>query len=578
MRPVSRALIAAALASVPWRMAVAAAPNVPPPALQAPADKLVDQLVAGMSPAAKVGQLLMVGFGGTDVTPQMVRWIKRRQVGGVALFARNVVDAGQVRALNAKLLQLSRGGLPPFLAVDQEGGGVVRITDGLSPLPGAMVLGATHDPALAYLAGQATAIDLRRLGFSMNLAPVVDVASNPHNPVIGTRALGEDPAEVGELAAWFIRGQQEAGLCSVAKHFPGHGDTQADSHFALPSIDADWPRLEAVELLPFRRAIAAGVDAIMTAHIALPKVAEPDGVPATVSPIILTQMLRRRLGYEGIVMTDGLEMQAIAQRYGTGRAAVAAILAGADVPLVLWSEAAREGVYRALLAAVRDHTITPERLDASVRRILAVKVRRGLLDAPASARGVQPIEPNPWHQALMQQVARRGLTLLRNRGALVPLAEVHGADGRRRRLLVLAPAGSFAARMAEDADVAVVYLPNVPSRAQRREVADQATRLAADVDAVVVAVTNAYQVEMARRMLLARPELPAAAVSLGSPYLLGDLPETDAALCAYSSLPDAQRAAADALLGRTAIGGRLPVSLPRGPARGSGLTSQLKAR
>ncbi|HET6344376.1 MAG TPA: glycoside hydrolase family 3 N-terminal domain-containing protein, partial [Myxococcota bacterium] len=254
--------------------------DTPPPH---PRKVSIEGVLAAMSPEEKVGQLLMVGFAGTQVNSQISHWVRDRHVGGVALFSRNIVDLAQTARFTRALTTLAGDGIPIFLALDQEGGNVVRVKDGAMLLPGNMALGATREPTLAYVAGQALAIDLRLLGFNMNLAPVLDVNSNPQNPVIGIRSYGERPDLVGYMGEWYVRGQQEMGVVAVAKHFPGHGDTQTDSHFAMPSIDADLGRLEEVELYPFKESIKAGLDAIMTAHIALPRLAEGIDLPATLS-------------------------------------------------------------------------------------------------------------------------------------------------------------------------------------------------------------------------------------------------------------------------------------------------------
>ena len=336
----------------------------------------LETIIDAMSIEEKVGQLLLIGFSGKQVTPHIRRWVGERKVGGVAIFARNIESTEQIARFTRGIQSLTSRSVPAFISLDQEGGNVIRLKDGATVLPGNMALGATRSTALSYVAGQALGTDLRRLGFNMNLAPVLDVNSNPRNPVIGIRSYGEKPELVGALGTWFVRGQQEAGVTGVAKHFPGHGDTQSDSHFAMPSIPTNIERLRNLELVPFERAIAAGLDAVMTAHIALPKVAEEPNLPATLSYKILTEELRERMGFEGIVITDGLEMQGIVEQYGAGTAAVRAILAGADMAMILWTNSKKEEVYRALIQAVKRGTITMDRLDQSVRRILRVKLKR----------------------------------------------------------------------------------------------------------------------------------------------------------------------------------------------------------
>src|SRR5690606_667232 len=255
-------------------------------------------------------------------------------VGGVILFARNIRDPVQVANLTRSLQQLAQSSgarIPLFIATDQEGGIVARLRSPAAVMPGAMALGAASSPELAYEAGRSTARQLLAVGINMNFAPVVDVNNNPANPVIGVRSFGEDPELVAELGAAFIRGQQEEGVISTAKHFPGHGDTDTDSHIALPRADHPRVRLDQVELVPFRAAIAAGVDAIMTAHVTFPSIDPTPGLPATLSHRVLTGLLREELGHEGLIVTDAMEMQAITANFGIAEAAVRAVEAVGDM-------------------------------------------------------------------------------------------------------------------------------------------------------------------------------------------------------------------------------------------------------
>ncbi|MBI5510493.1 MAG: beta-N-acetylhexosaminidase [Deltaproteobacteria bacterium] len=519
----------------------------------------IDQIIASMSVEEKVGQLLMVGFGGTRVTPHIRFWVKMRHVGGVALFSRNIVDLEQTARFTRELMAVDDQQIPLFVALDQEGGNVVRVKQGAMVLPGNMALGATRSPTLAYVAGQGLAIDLRNLGFNMNLAPVLDVNSNPKNPVIGVRSYGERPDLVAELGAWYVRGQQEMGVVAVAKHFPGHGDTQSDSHFSMPSIDADLTRLESIELRPFKEAMDAGLDAVMTAHIAVPRIAESPHVPSTLSTTIIGEILRKRMGFNGVVITDGLEMQGIVEQYGSGKAAVLAILAGADMPMILWTPKKKEEVYQALLAAVVAGEITTARLDQSVRRILATKLKRGLF-----ARAVEPLATvleggnrNPLHEQVATRIAREAVTLVKNNGEVLPLRSV-----RYRKVAVLAPPGPLANILAAEPNVEVLTVPYIPSRERRREDVSEAIAMARGADLLVMAVVNRYHVEMAKAVTKALPYLPVAVVSLASPYYLASIPDVDAYVCTYSYLEDAQIAAAQALLGRSPMVGRLPVTIP----------------
>ena len=552
MRPPALTLL---LLVVPFASATSTAAEIPKPG--EPID--VDAIIASMTVEEKVGQLLMIGFGGTHVTPHIRFWVRERHVGGVALFSRNITGLEQTARFTRELHALTADSTPMFVALDQEGGNVVRVREGAMILPGNMALGATRSPTLAYVAGQGLAIDLRLLGFNMNLAPVLDVNSNPKNPVIGVRSYGEKPDLVAELGSWYVRGQQEMGVVAVAKHFPGHGDTQSDSHFSMPSIDADMSRLNEIELAPFRAAIDAGLDAVMTAHIALPRISEDPRVPATLSTRVIGGILREQLGFEGVVITDGLEMQGIVEQYGSGKAAVLAILAGADMPMILWTPKKKEEVYQALLEAVRSGEISHERLDQSVHRILTAKNKRGLFE-----RKLEPLETvlqggnkNVVHQQVARRIAREAVTLVRNHGDVLPLRSV-----RYRKVAVLAPPGAFASILGKEPNVEVLTVPYIPSRERRKEDVAEAIDIARDADLLVMAVMNRYHVEMAKQVTKALPYLPVAIVSLASPYYITSVPDIDAYVCTYSYLDDAQTAAANAVLGRAPMLGKLPVTIP----------------
>ena len=315
------------IAGLALLVALAALQGPPPAAGVAKPDPVaqrVEKLLKGLSLEQKVGQLIMVGFGGKEMGPEIVRLLTSLHVGSVAMYTRNVRSPEQVSKLIGEIRKVMQSEVQPFVALDQEGGNVVRLRSEVTVLPGTMTLGATRDPVLAFLAGQAQGIDLTLIGFDMNLAPVLDTNINPRNPVINVRAFGENAELVAQMGSAFVRGQQGAGLATVAKHFPGHGTTEHDSHFALPRISLDAEQLYRTELVPFRRAVEAGLDAIMTAHVQVPSV-DPDGTPGSLSKKLITGLLRERMGFNGLVITDDLEMRAISETRGVGGAAVQAV-------------------------------------------------------------------------------------------------------------------------------------------------------------------------------------------------------------------------------------------------------------
>lgn len=523
----------------------------------------VENLLRGLSLEQKVGQLLMVGFGGRRMEPAITSLLRNLHVGSVVLYSRNISSTSQVARLLDDIRAAMSEEVPPFLAVDQEGGNVVRLKRDVMVLPGAMALGATGDEVLAFLAGQAVATDLRLVGFNMNLAPVLDLNRDPRNPVINVRALGDEPQAVSRLGSYLLLGQQLADVATVAKHFPGHGTTSRDSHYSLPVVNLDRRQLLELDLVPFRQAIAAGLDAVMVAHVQVPHL-DPSGTPASLSRVVIGDLLRRQLGFTGVVITDDLEMHAVADNYGVGRAAVKAFLAGSDIIMVIWTPARKREVYQALLQAVRDGTISRRRLDASVRRILRLKWKRGLFAARQQTGDSWRWLPNRLHQAVSRTVARRAITLVRNEGGVVPLRE-------ESRLLVAAAQDVFLKAFRE-------YLPRArqlrlsmaPSRSQLRRQLRRLQQLGAGADRVIVAVSNQYHAWLVRELYHSF-QCPLVVVSFASPYMLRYFPSVAGYLCAYSYQPTAQRAAAAALAGRLAITGHLPVTISSRYRHGHGI-------
>ena len=326
-----------------------------------------------MTLSQKIGQMLLFGW---QTDSQAAALIDDIHVGGVVLMGRNIQPPGQMKATISKLQNRAKAeGLPPlFIAVDQEGGRVQRLgPPHYVKRPTAREIGQSS-PELARAAAREIGAELRELGFNFDFAPVLDVDSNPQNPVIGDRSYGIDPEKVAASGVAAMRGfQEDAGVLACGKHFPGHGDTDTDSHFALPRITHDLAHLEAVELVPFQAAIAAGIAAIMTSHILFPAL-DPT-LPATLSPAILTGLLRQKLGFSGLIITDDLEMKGVAAGWGAAEAAVLAVEAGADILLCCHEWETQKAIQAALLEAVVNGRIAEGRLDESLARIAAAKAR-----------------------------------------------------------------------------------------------------------------------------------------------------------------------------------------------------------
>jgi beta-N-acetylhexosaminidase len=311
----------------------------------------------------RAGRCMMVRIIGTSLDQDTAEFLRQHQIGGVCLFRNNMRDAAQLRALIADLRALL--GAEALIALDQEGGAVTRTT-WLPVAPSAMSLGASHDPALCYEVGAAVARGIKALGFNWNFAPVVDVNSNPHNPIIAERSFGMQAEQVSTLAAAWMQGSLAEGVACCLKHFPGHGDTHYDSHRALPTVDKTRAELEQVEFLPFRHC-AKDAPAIMTAHIVYS--ALDADLPATLSPKILRGVLREEMGFDGVIVTDDMAMQAIANQYGAGNAAVLALQAGADLVLALGSRETQLETWQAIGNALASGVITQTENDASLRRL-----------------------------------------------------------------------------------------------------------------------------------------------------------------------------------------------------------------
>ncbi len=550
--------------------AVAASPKHAPAAPWAVGGVDVGAVVDGMTREQKVGQLLLLGFGGTAMDGTIASFLDEMQPGGLALFTRNIAGPEQtlkliagLRAHDVVVRPRSLGAgqpdgkalvLPPFIAVDQEGGNVVRLKSQAVVLPSAMALGAADDPALAREVGRALGNDLVAWGFNMNLAPVLDVNSNPDNPVIGIRSFGGDPGRVAEIGVGYVQGLRDAGVVAVAKHFPGHGDTDVDSHYGLPVLQHGRARLDEVELRPFARAFAEGLPAIMTAHIALPQIAEGSDVPATLSTKVLTQLLREDLAYDGLVITDGLEMQGIVDRYGAGEAAVRAVVAGADMVMVLWFPEKKREVKTALLEAVASGRLTEARLDQAVRRVLETKARAGLFSRPVldvkDAR--KQLARND--RRSLRDLARRAITVVKDSRHTLPL-------GKGTRVVVAAAQPAFLQGIAAATSATTLSLAWAPTRERTARDAGRLVELAKDADVVVVGMQNSDHAALVRAVQKALPRKPIVVVSFGSPYLIQGFPGVSAYVCAFGWRDDSARAAARVLTGQQKAEGHMPVSL-----------------
>lgn len=361
-----------------------------------------------MTSREKIGQLFMVGFMGTTVTSELASFIKEYKPGGVILFSRNLESVEQIVELTNDLQRCSPQS-PLLISIDQEGGRVSRLPKGFTIFPPCELIGRCNSGELAYAVAATTAKELRAVGINMNMAPVLDVNSNPDNPVIGDRAFGSISDVVSEMALVTAAGLQDNKVVACGKHFPGHGDTNADSHKELPVVEASRERLETVELPPFRRAAAAGIETMMTAHVLYK--ALDDRLPATLSPDIITHLLREQMQYDGVVLTDDLEMHAIVDHYGPGDAAVRAFLAGCDVLLICKDRDREIAAFESVEKAVASGTIATKRLDQSVTRIQGVKQRYVWPYRPVVISEAKLIAGCRTHQALLHSLRQANLRM-----------------------------------------------------------------------------------------------------------------------------------------------------------------------
>ncbi|MFE5323341.1 beta-N-acetylhexosaminidase [Paenibacillus sp. NPDC056579] len=512
----------------------------------------------------KIGQMVMCGFHGTEPSDDIARLIRDEHIGGVIYFRRNLRDAAQARRLSTQLQQLAGGKVQLLIAIDQEGGMVNRIDNGVTIMPGAMALGAARNTAFARQTARAAGEELKRLGINMNFAPCLDVNNNPANPVIGVRSYGENPQLVGELGSAAAMGYQEAGVAATVKHFPGHGDTGEDSHLALPLVPHGRERLERVELAPFRQAIAAGVDAIMTAHVMFPAF-EPERVPCTLSGKVLTELLRRQLGFTGVVVTDCLEMGAIADHFGVAEGAVRAVEAGADLILVSHRIERQQAALAALLRAVEQGRIPERRIDESVTRILAMKRRRGLLGG-GGASAASDVPAAEAALRLAETVSERSVTLVKEAGRL-PL-------DAGKPVFVVWPevrVGTEVDEVIPQTETLGFWLQRLGYTVREERIGVTTMKWEADYllqeslgyEQVVVLTYNAeaspQQVRLVKKLEARGISLIVASVRI--PYDLNAFPHIGTYIACYENRPSAMRALASVLAGRIQAFGKLPVTI-----------------
>jgi beta-N-acetylhexosaminidase len=570
-----------------------------------------DKELQRMSLDEKIGQLISVGINATflnqdsDGFKALRHQVEDNHVGGIILFRGPVYESV---VLSNRMQKLAR--YPLLISADLEAGSGMRFDDTVN-LPWNMAVGATGNPEYARRQGALTAHEARALGVQQIYAPVADVNNNAANPVINVRSYGEEPAAVGRFVAAFIEGAQSNGVIATAKHFPGHGDTATDSHRGLPEINVSRERLNAIELVPFRAAVASGVGSVMTGHIGMPQidptavvplprdvklkpidtdegsevVVEKGTMPTTLSPV-MNGILRHDLGFDGLIVTDAMSMSGLTLYFTQEEASVRALEAGADL---LLKPADPDAVLRGVREAVMKGRLKEERINQSARRVLAAKYDLGLVK-----QRITPIEAIDMNVAgnqsmeLAREIAEHAITLVRNDDKLVPLNSlkrnarvfnlaITNGDDR----LWIANAFSGAIANLSGRQVETVVLDDRSTDAEVQKALEQAK----GADLVIASLYGRVRTGQARSVGLPEPgakalsalissQLPLVGISFGNPYLLQSFPELRTYVVAYGDMPSLQQAAARALLGEIDITGKLPISLPGLYPRGTGI--QLK--
>jgi beta-N-acetylhexosaminidase len=571
-----------------------------------------EKTLKSLSLEEKVGQLFMIRMrvellnGRSPSYFELRNNIRKYHIGALAMSAppqgraRDIRRRYEVITLLNQMQEESK--LPLLVAGDFERGVLPAHLFGTTVFPHAMAFGAAGNLAYAEEFGRITAQESRALGVHWNLFPVADVNSNPANPIIGTRAFGANPEQVGNLVAAYIRGARANGMLTTAKHFPGHGNTATDSHVGVPVVNDDLAHLHAVDLPPFQKAIAAGVDAVMTAHVRVLALDPDPGRVATTSPAIMTGLLKNQLGFKGIVVTDALDMAGLVGLYAKnpGRVAVDAFKAGSDV---LTEPYNLDACYRAMLDAVRSGEIGQDRLDASVLKILQAKASLGLeKNRLVDIAAIPGLVGSPESIAAGQRISDASITLVRDNGKVLPLGD--GRSDPRLRVVSHAKAkpGLLVIilcdnRRAEDGrvlerqirkrapDARVVYVDPRVAAARSDEVLNAADRAQQVVAAVYVVPSAARTRTVARgqknsaslpdstarllSMILAHATGKTAVLAMGTPYLTEDFPTIQNYICAFSNATVSEISAAKALFGEIPIPGHLPVNLSNGSVPGA---------
>jgi len=535
----------------------------------------MDSYTDGLTLDEQIGQVLAVGFPGSILSQEVIDLVQNNHVGNIILFSRNIHDARQTLALTRSLQMLAQKSgqrFPLLIMADQENGIVHRLGPDATTYPGNMALGATYSEDITRGVARATGEELHALGINVNLAPVADVNNNPANPVIGVRSFGEDPMQVARFVDAAVRGSHDAGIICTLKHFPGHGDTAIDSHLALPTIPYDMQRLETLELVPFRSGIAAGADCVVTAHIAFPAITGQDALPATISPAIVRELLRRQIGFDGVIISDCLEMDAVAETIGIERAAVMALQAGIDLVLVSHRADRQRAAFAAIRAAAQSGELARETITAAAERVMQLKVRYLSWETiPSPITREMPFQiSSESHQRLSEEAYALSTTLIRNEDALLPLRLKP-----TERLVVISARRSTMTKVEDNfysdellAAILRQYWPRVDlvpvSDLAVDDGSAEISQAASDADVIVMATVNAHLDRQQARLMRALVQTGKRVIGIAvrNPYDLLAFPQLHTYVATYEYTRPALVAAARVIFGGQEATGRLSVSIP----------------
>ena len=511
-----------------------------------------------------VGRLFVVGFDGKEVTPEIKELIHEFHVGGIILFGRNIGTPAELKKLTSQLQNEAQNAgydHPLLICTDQENGAVRRLGEGTTIVPGSMLLGATQNPSLAYEAGVVTGKELRALGINWNLAPVADINNNPDNPVIGIRSFGEIAKCTAGFVEQSMKGMQDGGVRTTLKHFPGHGDTHVDSHLSLPIITHDIERLQKVELVPFVQCIEAGADAVMAAHVYFPALEPAEDRPATLSRGVITGLLRKTLQFDGVIVTDCMEMAAIANGIGTVTGAVEALKAGVDFVMISHSYTLQKQAILQAIQALKEGDLSIEQLERSANRI------KDMAEKTFSATKMSlKKEEMQEHQRKMKKIYQKGITVFGGHN----IVQIEKAE----RVLVVCPKNEYASlvedRRLETSIFAeklksqhsltdLIELANPIMRSEVQTVIEKSKKFDRVILMTINASSDPSQQHLIKSLLACHEKVDV--IVLRNPYDASLLSSAHQVIFTYEFTEIAYETVAEAFLGKTVVTGKLPVTV-----------------